>query len=172
MSNLLGYGPLKSIQWAPPIVLVGESNPYGSDPRYALYDEPRGAAGHRLRTLIFGVRRATYARFHRANLCDWEWILSVAKAKVKRLCADLPTATFVLCGKKVQNAFNFRYEREPFSTWEEAGDPEYDGLKFVLIPHPSGRNREWNREGSFERARVLLRAARPDVPWGEESCHG
>lgn len=165
---MLGYGPVKSIQWTPPIVLVGESNPYGNDPRYALFDLPERAAGHRLRALIFGVRRTTYARFHRTNLCDGDWSVKSAREKVKRICTDLPTATFVLCGKKVQSAFNFKYEREPFTTWEEVGGPEYEGLKFVLIPHPSGRNREWNREGAIERARELLRVARPDVPWGEE----
>lgn len=162
--SLLGYGPVKSIQWSPPIILVGESNPYGSDPRYVLFDLPKHAAGYRLRTLIFGVRHTTYARFHRANLCDGEWNLNAAKEKAQRVLNDLPNATVVLCRKKVQQAFNLEHEREPFVSWVANSD----GLRFVLIPHPSGRNREWNREGAFERARTLLRAARPDVPWGEE----
>ena len=36
------------------ILLVGEANPYGEDPKYALFPQPRRAAGNRLR-LIFGL---------------------------------------------------------------------------------------------------------------------
>lgn len=159
--SILGYGPVKSIQWSPPIILVGESNPYGNDPRYALFDLPERAAGYRLRTLIFGVRRTTYARFHRVNLCDGEWNLKEAQERVATVRADLPSATFVLLGEKVKQAFKFSYMM-PFVASSEGGQ------RFIFLPHPSGRNREWNRVGAFERARVLLQTARPDVPWGEE----
>jgi hypothetical protein len=37
------------------ILLVGETNPYGGDPRYALYNEPSNSAGGRLQRLIFGI---------------------------------------------------------------------------------------------------------------------
>jgi hypothetical protein len=39
------------------IVLVGESNPYGADPYYALYPAPDGSAGHRLCCLVLGMTR-------------------------------------------------------------------------------------------------------------------
>lgn len=38
--------------------------------------------------------------------------------------------------------------------WREAGL-----LRYVAIPHPSGRNRLWNEEGAFERAGLVLREA-------------
>ena len=163
MPDILGYGPVKSIQWSPPIILVGESNPYGNDPRYALFDLPERAAGHRLRTLIFGVRRTTYARFHRVNLCDGEWNLDAAREKAQRVLNDLPNATLILFGRKVASAFGLSPDAAPFLQYRH--DSKQDA---VYLPHPSGRNREWNREGAFERARVLLQTARPDVPWGEE----
>lgn len=161
-----GYAPVDMVAWSPPVVLVGEQNPLGSEPRYALYDEPYGRAGYRLRAHVLGVRRTTYARFHRCNLCDGEkWSSSVAWEKSHRLRDLLPDCLLVLLGEKVSKAFGFRYE--PFrATW---CDPTPMGVmhRVVMLPHPSGRNRAWNEPGAFERARAILREVRPEIPWGE-----
>jgi hypothetical protein len=58
----------------PPVILskpllVGEVNPYGGDPYYALYPAPDGCSGHRLCYLILGMRREDYLEsFERINL--------------------------------------------------------------------------------------------------------
>lgn len=162
----IGYGPVASLAWSPPVVLVGEQNPHGLDPRYALFDLPERAAGHRLRAKILGVRRTTYARFHRCNLCDTEaWSTPVAKDKAYRLRDVLPDCLLVLLGSKVSEAFGFKYE--PFSAkW---CDPTPTGImhRIVMLPHPSARNRAWNEPGAAERARAVLRELRPEIPWGE-----
>jgi hypothetical protein len=51
------------------VVLVGESNPYGADPRYALYPLPPQASGGRL-ARILGLSARQYLRAfpHRVNL--------------------------------------------------------------------------------------------------------
>ena len=55
------------------VLLVGEVNPYGADPRMALYHLPRGASGDRLREIL-GLDDATYIRrLSRVNLCTGRW---------------------------------------------------------------------------------------------------
>lgn len=154
---------------APPVTVVGEDNPYGSDPRYALYDEPERSAGARLRRLVFGVRRTTYhRRTRRLNLCDPRWSAPAARARAAELLADRSAGearVFVLLGRKVAAAFGLD-AHPPFSV---VLAPDEDGAFWpcVLLPHPSGRCREWNEPGAHERARALLRSVRPDIPWGE-----
>jgi hypothetical protein len=36
-------------------LLLGEANPYGGDPRYALYPEPEGSSGWRLCHMVMGL---------------------------------------------------------------------------------------------------------------------
>lgn len=150
---------------APPaprkLVLVGEANPYGEDPRYALYDEPKKASGYRLRTLVLGLQRRTYFQFERVNLCTGLWTLKKARAKAGDLMLNHPEADFLLLGRKVASAFHLG-KMPAFTVVGRS-----TGGKFILLPHPSGLCREWDREGAFEQARELLRLHRPDVPWGE-----
>jgi uracil-DNA glycosylase len=144
------------------IVIVGELNPYGRDPRYALYDEPVGSAGGRLRRIILGLRRTEYFRrdwFERGNLCTGAWSAPAARTQAGRVVQHHPDATILMLGRKVATAFAQATGApvvEPFSR---------DG-RFVAIPHPSGLNRAWNDEGAVERARALLVEVCPEVPWG------
>ena len=162
----LGYAPTPAIQWSPPVVLVGEDNPYSLDARYALFDLPERAAGHRLRTLVFGVRRTTYARFHRMNCCLGKWSMREARERLLLAFNDLPEgATFMFVGRKVHEAAGCGH-LPVFSWWDWQGDTNRHTA--ILLPHPSGRNRAWNEPGAVERARNLLRERRPDIPWGEE----
>jgi len=80
-------------------VLVGEANPWGSDPFYALYPYPERYAGWRLCHLILGLYRRTYlGYFDRVNLCA---VLPPLR-RLRTGCADaaahpgLPTAAEVL----------------------------------------------------------------------------
>lgn len=128
-------------------LLVGEANPYGGDPGYALWTEPAGCAGERLCRLVMGLEPAEYyRRFERMNLCHREWKMKEARARA----SVIPYATYtkvVLLGAKVRQAFGV--EGANFTTQGP----------FVILPHPSGLCREWHKPGAFERAREVLRGA-------------
>lgn len=136
----------------------GEDNPYGLDPRMALFDLPERASGHRLRKIVLGLKRSTYlgSSVARHNLCMGRWSAPQARQGAQDLLARYPGVPFVLLGRKVAGAFG-RPDLGPFAM---------DGL-LVSIPHPSGLCREWGQPGAVERARSLLREACPTIPWGE-----
>lgn len=153
---------------APPVVVVGEMNPYGADPRYALYDEPVGSAGGRLRRLVFGLGSGTYhRRTRRFNLCVGAWSTAKARASANRildLCGQ--DDTVVLLGRKVAAAFGLDH-LPPFTSKVIVREDRKLALRYVLLPHPAGRCQGWNEPGAYELAREMLIAVRPDVPWGE-----
>lgn len=130
-------------------LLVGEANPYGSDPQYALYPLPKQAAGYRLARLIMGVQMTTYLqRFDRINLCPSKWNISDARRMASEIRNQNRTHV-VLCGRKVATAFD----------WGSV--PQYTKIidtptTYILIPHPSGLNREWAKPDSYDRARQIL----------------
>lgn len=137
-------------------LLVGEDNPYGRDQRYALYPSPDYSAGGRLCFQIMGLSLKEYiGRFDRVNLCSEKWTIREARDKAVEVLKerldqeriDGPMAIFVLLGTKVCNAFGIPFN--PF-TIQSYG-------RFVILPHPSGRNRLWNNPTSFETARAVLR---------------
>lgn len=134
-------------------LLVGEINPYGADPRYALYPLPPSSAGGRLCTRVLGLRRRSYLeRFERQNLCTGKWSARSARDRARWLVESTPARPFVLLGAKVASAFGLAFE--PFENARlsaPAGE-----LPFVMLPHPSGRCRLWNEPGSVERAREAL----------------
>jgi hypothetical protein len=169
------------------VLLVGEANPYGADPRYALYNEPEHSAGGRLQRKIAGLSQRDYLSLWRTNLCIDGWGLVKARRRADQLLvgpfgADAPQwrpwDVVVLLGRKVAGAF------EDVAGAVCDGKPRIDlppwhqrtvlvhGLPIVLaaIPHPSGLNRDWNDRDAFHRARRLLEWVAPDVPWG--SLHG
>jgi len=149
-------------------LFVGELNPYGSSPEYALFCEPPHSAGGRLCRLVCGLRRSTYLKLPRVNLCTGKWSMTVAKSNAeiwKRKAAG--TWNVVLLGRKAATAFGYA-DADPFTTsrhyWPSGGP---SGIAFIALPHPSGLCRAWNEPGAFERARALLREVCPEVPWGE-----
>lgn len=157
----------------PRVVLVGELNPYQDRRAFDLYDEPERSAGGRLRRLVLGVHRETYfRRFARHNLCVGKWSAPAARARATELSREYPTQVFVLLGRKVQEAFGVsgaeRYSC--VSGWNVMTLPlasDATEPRAVLLPHPSGRCREWNDPSAFERARRVLLEACPGLPLGE-----
>ena len=134
-------------------LLVGESNPYGADPKFALYPAPEGSAGERLCCLIFGMYRKDYLReFERCNLCADKWSMAEARWRA----AELRTwkGPLLLFGAKVARAFGF----DPFGPFTVA-----DGGKTLVLPHPSGLCRMWNDPDAVPRARVLVAEVCPGV---------
>lgn len=160
----------------PIVVFVGERNPYGADPRTALLDDPAGSAGDRLRRVVLGLPRRVYLDWDvvgRVNLCRGSWGLLQARDEAGRVATRWPDAVLVLLGRRVASAFRFR-DLAAFQRVPAHHLPGRDGgglyarprAGAILLPHPSGLCREWNRAGAVERARDLLRAAVPLVPWG------
>lgn len=120
------------------IVLVGEANPYGNDPHFALYPSPQGSAGYRLCILIMQLTRATYlADFDRVDLCKDKWNIFEATATA----STLTDRWAILCGTKVAKAFAYGFS-----------PPSRHG-KHLVIPHPSGLCRMWTQPGMLKSVR-------------------
>ena len=137
-------------------LLVGEANPYGSAPEFALYPSPRGCSGDRLCRLVLGLDPDDYLeRFDRVNLCPREWHLPTANARAAELFVDARArgVPVVLLGAKVTRASGTAFE--PFTIIAESW---LCPLR-VILPHPSGLSRAWGAPGAYERARAVLREA-------------
>ena len=157
--------PLLDEKAAPPVLLLGEDNPYGSDPSFSLYCYPPRCAGYNLRRIL-GLPQHQYLGLHRANLCDGTWSTKRARERASELLVPLSShPVIVMLGRKVTDAMRraamIDQEIVPFSTMGCC-----PGLTLVSLPHPSGRNAAmWNPKAR-ERAREMLRALVPSVPWG------
>lgn len=141
------------------VVLVGEDNPYGEDPRYALYPDPPQSAGGRLCRGVLAMRERDYLRvFERRNLCASTWSLKEAREAAAQIAiGEEPPAVIVMLGAKVTNAFrskidNFQIEKRIEGCHEHL---------LARIPHTSGRNLMWNQHGMWQRTRDFLRSALP-----------
>jgi len=149
------------------VLLVGELNPFGADPYYALYFLPRTSSGNRLRRIL-GLSDVDYMRrCSRVNLCDRRWDLKAARDRVALLLAERSETVFVMLGAKVRQAAN-HLPASPFTMFSlclASGGRRH----LVSLPHPSGLCREWDKPGAVERARELLRQVAPEVPWGMAS---
>lgn len=143
-------------------VIVGEHNPYGSSPEWALYPSPPESAGGRLCRLVMGLSEDDYLRlFRRANLlATARWSAPAAREAAGKV--DLSCGA-VLLGSRVARAFGLA-ARGPFSV------VDFDSFSgsgpIVLLPHPSGRCRAWNEPGAFDRAREALSDAFPEITFG------
>lgn len=147
------------------VLIIGESNPYGSDPEFALYCLPPGCSGYRLHRIL-GLPQHQYLALHRKNLCDGDWSKKDAeKRALELLSPDAPWRVIVLLGRKVTETFEKvaldGASLVPFST-----KPCSPGMTLISLPHPSGRNAaSWNPQ-LHERARQILREHAPELPWG------
>jgi hypothetical protein len=131
-------------------LLVGEDNPYGSDPRYALYPAPKRSAGWRLCHLVLGLSVTQYVRgFDRVNLCARKWSTREAGESAQRILRGPRDRAVILLGAKVTEAHGYAYQ--PFAALGGGDFP-----RLICLPHPSGRSRAWNDPGAFARAREAL----------------
>lgn len=137
---------------------LGEMNPYGADPQYALYPAPDGCSGHRLCSLILGMRRDAYLdSFDRTNLCEGKWSIVAARKRAEQLLdgglsGGDEEQPLILLGSKVAAAFSL-----PYKPFERLGD------ELLLLPHPSGLCRLWSEAGAIERARQAVREFAPHL---------
>ena len=134
-------------------LLVGEANPYGSDPYYALYPDPQGCAGWNLCHRVMQLDPDEYLeRFERVNLCPRKWSMKEARERASAYRVATNTERIVLLGAKVTKAF-LDQKFNPFTIQRTVT------LTYVQLPHPSGLSRAWHEPGAFERARKVLREA-------------
>lgn len=133
-------------------LLVGELNPYGPDPQFALWPDPPGCAGWRLCHVILGMEEREYLRaFDRANLCLGGWSLTAARSRADELVRE--RTAIVALGAKVASAF-----RVPFKPYRDfirclVGSHV---AHIAVLPHPSGRCRLWNDQANVNRARQFV----------------
>lgn len=136
------------------ITLVGECNPYGGDPQFALYPAPDGCSGHRLCCLILGMGRKDYLEtFERVNLCVDKWSLPAARASATNIILErLGHCRLILLGSKVCQAFGVPFV--PFTVADEI---------MLRLPHPSGLCRLWDEAGAVQKARSAVAAFAPEM---------
>lgn len=148
------------------VAIVGELNPYGADPRFAMYPDPPMSAGARMQSLVAGLDRKRYIDLPRYNLCVGRWSNPAARLEADRLLADATIEGLVLLGRKVVGAFFRRDLPQPFNVAVLSPDGKR-GVRCAVLPHPSGLCRAWNEPRAFLRAQATLREAFPSIPWGE-----
>ena len=69
------------------VLLLGEYNPYGPSPEFALYCYPPGCSGYRLRRIL-GLPQHQYLDLHRKNLCDGAWSMKSAQGARASSCSS------------------------------------------------------------------------------------
>jgi hypothetical protein len=168
-------------------LLVGESNPFGSDPAFALYHLPRTSSGNRLRSILRLTDAEYLAQLDRANLLtgrSWGAVRArdAAAALLRERASTDPALLaqpLVLLGRKVAEAFGLGYlaplqrvfwtgfailavKARVRPAGAGAGTAaiwaDTPPRRIVLLPHPSGRGREWNVFRAKRRARKLVAA--------------
>jgi len=144
------------------VLLVGESNPHSADPRHALYPLPLNAAGGRL-ARVLGLSPREYIRAFpdRRNLLSGtaKWSAPSARASADEvLRTSKPGVVLVLLGAKVATAFGVDYRSGLFlPRMAHVGERAPRRHIVRVLPHPSGRCREWNDPQTAERVRSALR---------------
>lgn len=153
------------------VLVVGEDNPYGADPQFALYPMPTGCSGYRLCHDVFAITQLRHLGLWRANLCEGKWSTKAARERVRQLFVpEAPWTTAVLLGKKVREVVTKTLDADGvLGNFEADYYRGVDGEQFLLIalPHPSGRNLAWNQPSVRANARRVLAEHIPEIPWGE-----
>lgn len=134
------------------ILLIGEQNPHGSDPRAALYPLPMRSSGGRLMRIL-GLSFHDYMRNNdRVNLCHDAWDDAEARAHAVKILEERPHGSgIVLLGRKAERAFGWVYPRYEVRLIEP-------GFHALALPHPSGLCRDWNDQENERRAREAYAA--------------
>ena len=155
------------------VLLVGEVNPHGLDPRHALYHLPRASSGNRLRCIL-GLTDLEYHRLlDKVNLCVGEWSARQAAPLLAELVLrnSAGRTVIVLLGARLRAAARTLLRRGLLPEAEVGFFTKItlgSGVVLAFLPHPSGLCRLWNEPGAPVRARALLRQVAPQVPWGSD----
>jgi hypothetical protein len=156
----------------PRVWLIGESNPYGDDPEFALYPLPVFATGGRL-AKVLGMDADEYLEaFERRNLLTGSgWSVTRARAAADEILMEHGRGDkLVLLGAKVAEAFYVAFRVNLCSPRQiPVGYRNPVTCDTLVLPHPSGRSREWNKPGMAARVRAAVEElrghpARHEVP--------
>lgn len=143
-------------------LLVGEQPGSSSNHGLPLWPYPPRSAGGRLHAMSGIPVRDYLLRLARVNLAHRpvsKWDAAGARGRAYALVATMAGtgARAVLCGARVRDAFEVPAW---FTSWTVSA-PHGSDLCFevVAIPHPSGRNREYDNPATVARAREVIRWA-------------
>ncbi len=147
-------------------LLVGLQNPLSDDPRYALYPEPTGSTGWRIAEMLRPAfsHRDYLALFDRTNLLDrtaqiggpgYTARLRRGADRLNDLIVSHGHELVVLFGGDVWRAvLGLPKVRPPWLSWQWG--TIVPPVRFLTLPHPSGRNRWYSdAENSAAAARAL-----------------
>lgn len=147
----------------PRVWLIGESNPYGDDPEFALYPRPAHATGGRL-ARVLGMDDGEYlGTFERRNLLVGDrWSFPRARNAADEILMVHPEGDkLVLLGAKVAEAFYVAFRVNLCLPRQIPVGYRTSRIRDTLvIPHPSGRSREMNKPGMAARVRAAVEELR------------
>lgn len=145
------------------LLLVGMDNPQSRDPRFALYPSPTGCAGHRLFSMMQYVEplftRHAFIHIPKTNLFPvgpgHRGDRREAGRILLRQILDVEWSA-VLLGNEVADAVlpDLR-KTTKMATWFRKTE-WLPGAKVSWLPHPSGRNLEYNSKRLRERVGEFL----------------
>lgn len=144
-------------------LLIGQAPGPNTDPELPLFPLPMTSSGARLAKMT-GLSFYRYmALFDRVNLLNYfpgkskkedKFPMSPAMIAASAMTPLLVGRTVVLVGRNVADAFKLETD---FHEWAilrcKRSEPitKCDGMaRVVIIPHPSGRNHWYNKEGNQE----------------------
>lgn len=160
----------------PPLpVIIGMNNPYGGNPKYALYPNPEKSAGYRLYKMleeaacrragasdgVLLLRKQYIDGFDRRNVLSGAWTMARAKKVGALMVQGLVGRKVIILGRGPEAALGlpktewFTHSRHE---WPRVLADGSHGFDYWTIPHPSGMCREYNRQANRERAGDLLLA--------------
>ena len=162
---------------SPRPLLVGLHNPLSPEPKFALYPRPEGCTGWRLLKMLGpAFTERDYLRaFDRVDLLDhheqvggkgYAARLRWGRSRLMEYIVQGKYRTVVLLGTDVWRAVlgprelaSARKLRAPWVLWEKVSVGG-DVLRFLTLPHPSGRNRWYqDRENASAASRALKQLA-------------
>lgn len=99
-----------------------------------------------------GASDREYLRaFERMNILDiTEWSMTLARQRRPEILPKLVGREVVICGYDAYRALEFPPPPRPF-LWKEV-----NGIRYCLLPHPSGLNRMYNDPATLITACLLL----------------
>lgn len=143
-------------EWSRPVgLLVGEQPRPGGNPKLPLWPWPKNCAGARLFAMS-GMKLMDYLRLlARVNVSRQpvaRWNANGARQRGLALIETLPPGMRVIaCGARARDALGI-------GDWFRITDLKHR-VQGVAIPHPSGRNLEYNDPDNRKLARAYVRWA-------------
>lgn len=127
-----------------------------------MFPHPAASAGGRLHAMSGMPAEAYLGRLRRANLCRGAYSVPEARDRARTLYFEhrsvhAPRPRLVLCGRRVARAFLEALGERDDPEWFRPG--AWAGVDYVVVPHPSGRCREYNDPANRARAGEAVRWA-------------